>query len=75
MSREDENGNGHSLNHRTKVTLGLVIVVAPFVVWAAKADNRIENLEKDRAELKSEIKDLNRKMDRILSRWSHSLTP
>lgn len=60
-----------TLSQNSRVTIGVLLVIIPLVVWAAKLDNRVERLEQDRAELKTELREVSRKMDILLRRTSH----
>lgn len=57
-----------SVTTGTRITLGVVVLAVPLVVWAARLDSRVDRLEETRAEVKQELRDIKNKLDEILAR-------
>jgi hypothetical protein len=62
----DEPRSPVSMN--TRVTLSILVVTIPLFVWAGRLDNRVDTLEKERAELHLELRDIKSKLDDIRER-------
>lgn len=52
----------------TRITLSIVVVTVPLFVWAGRLDTRVDLLERERIELKGDLKDIKTKLDDIRDR-------
>lgn len=60
-----EEGGRDTLSHKTKVTMALVLVSAPLLLYAGALHNRVENLEKTNLKIETDLRDINRKLDQM----------
>lgn len=50
------------------VIVAVVTVGTPALIWAGKTDQRVENLERNRNEMREDLREINRKLDAVLER-------
>lgn len=53
---------------RTRVTVAFIVVCAPFVVWAVRTDAKVDQLQYERAEMRADLKDIQRSLQDIRDR-------
>lgn len=58
----------HPISINSRVTLGLVVMTIPLIAWAARVDSRVENLERERIEIRAELRAISAKLDDIRER-------
>lgn len=52
----------------TRITLSIVVLAVPLFVWAGRLDDRVEHLERERVELKADLKRIEDKLDDVRTR-------
>lgn len=56
------------ISTKTRVTVAFVVVCMPFIVWAVKADSRIDSLETQNRQISVQLEKIKDKLDDLRDR-------
>lgn len=56
------------ISTRTRVTVAFVVVCMPFIVWAVRADSRVETLEIQNRQISVQLEKIKDKLDDLRDR-------